>query len=173
MRVRGGIYADTQPAPRPSVRLSPIPASADKAELLNSQAVDEVARLRAAGGAALVPPATAAALYANRAAAILMGGDARTRQALADCFKALEEDPSFQRARVRALGCLFKLGMFKAAKELWEGFPFLDNASVCAVRARGSRSKLPRFARLVPCVYTEGKWHRARGDVWMDALGGR
>lgn len=145
-------------------RIPPPLSPADRAEELNTQAVAEVARLRAAGGASLVSPSTAAALLANRAAAILMGGDARTRDALADCFKALEEDPEFQRARVRALSCLLKLGMFKAARELWDGEDHHDNATVVAVRrprgggggiARGRLEGAARRTReLLPSVVT-------------------
>lgn len=70
----------TPPGPSPprplGRRLSPLARLilADRAEALNSQAVAEMVRLRSVGGAHLVSPATAAALYANRAAAILMMG---------------------------------------------------------------------------------------------------
>ncbi|KAJ3361122.1 hypothetical protein GGF31_002451 [Allomyces arbusculus] len=70
---------------------------------------------------------TAAAVYGNRAAAYMM--QKNFRQAVADCTSALDHDPSFVKAMVRAAKCYLVLGSTREAIDM------LDRAMVTAPSA--------------------------------------
>ena len=124
---------------------------ADRAETLNSEAIATAATL-------LVAPAatTLAALYANRAAARLMLGSSRIRDALSDCLQAISTDAGFERARVRATDCHVRLGEFNAAQALWEGIQAEQLPGSVSISLKSARSAQALLCRARGCLTDSG-----------------